>query len=242
MQAAQRRGSTEELSVLIAQYSLLVRRQASLRDVFQVRMYHTQLPTGAELVCGEVSVQYEQATVRVYVSYLLNTLQSTRHTAHVIYQGSLRTPSRSGKAVTRMKLELVVAIAWHLTVAFMQRQEQRLALLMPAFDEEVRSLAGQISESRLRVGIPDQDVFGGTGFSMRKLQLQTRDAAVSVQEGVDFFVLGVRMLFTDCGYSGRLFGRATFGATLKAREVSVCTLLPRGFVAVRCFCMCEWCG
>lgn len=36
MQAAARRGSTEELSVLIAQYSLLVRRQASLRDVFQV--------------------------------------------------------------------------------------------------------------------------------------------------------------------------------------------------------------
>lgn len=37
MQAAQRRGSTEELSVLIAQYSMVVRRQAALRDVFQVR-------------------------------------------------------------------------------------------------------------------------------------------------------------------------------------------------------------
>ena len=43
MQAAQRRGSTEELSVLIAQYSLLVRRQASLRDVFQVRKTNNAL-------------------------------------------------------------------------------------------------------------------------------------------------------------------------------------------------------
>ena len=102
-----------------------------------------------------------------------------------------------------------------------QRQEQSLALLMPAFDEEVRALAGQISESRLRVGIPDQDVFGGSGFSMRKLQLQIRDASVSVRDGVDFFVLGVRMLVTDVGYSGRLFGRATIGVTLKSREVSV---------------------
>jgi len=32
-----RRGSTEELSVFLAQFSLLVRRQAALRDVFQVR-------------------------------------------------------------------------------------------------------------------------------------------------------------------------------------------------------------
>lgn len=32
-----RRGSTEELSVLLAQFALLMRRQAALRDVFQVR-------------------------------------------------------------------------------------------------------------------------------------------------------------------------------------------------------------
>jgi hypothetical protein len=102
-----------------------------------------------------------------------------------------------------------------------QRQEQRLALLMPAFDEEVRALAGQISETRLRVGIPDQDVFGGSGFSMRKLQMQLREGAVTAREGVDFFALGVRMLFSDVGYSGRLFGRASLGTTLKPREVSV---------------------
>lgn len=32
-----RRGSTEELSVFLAQFALLMRRQAALRDVFQVR-------------------------------------------------------------------------------------------------------------------------------------------------------------------------------------------------------------
>jgi 8-oxo-dGTP pyrophosphatase MutT (NUDIX family) len=36
-QLAPRRGSTEELSVLLAQYALLARRQAALREVMKVR-------------------------------------------------------------------------------------------------------------------------------------------------------------------------------------------------------------
>ena len=36
-QLAPRRGSTEELSLLLAQYALLTRRQAALRDVLSVR-------------------------------------------------------------------------------------------------------------------------------------------------------------------------------------------------------------
>jgi hypothetical protein len=104
----------------------------------------------------------------------------------------------------------------------LQRQEQRLALLMPAFDDEVRALAEEISEARLRLGIPNQDVFGGSGMSVRKLQLQLRDGAVTVREGVGFFALGVRMLVSDVVYTGRLFARASLGNTLKPREVSVC--------------------
>ena len=33
-----RRGSTEELTLFLAQFALLMRRQAALRDVFQVRL------------------------------------------------------------------------------------------------------------------------------------------------------------------------------------------------------------
>lgn len=93
---------------------------------------------------------------------------------------------------------------------------------MPAFDDEVRGLAAEISEARLRLGIPDQDVFGSGGlFSVRTLQLQLRDAVSTVQEGIDFFSLGVRMLASDVVYSGQVFTRASLGNTLKPREVSV---------------------
>lgn len=104
----------------------------------------------------------------------------------------------------------------------MQRQQARPSLLMPAFDDEVRDLAAEISEARVRLGIPDQDVFGGGGlFSLRTLQLQLREAGTTVQEGLGFFSLGVRMLASDAVYSGQLFTRALVGNTLRAREVSV---------------------
>jgi hypothetical protein len=108
-------------------------------------------------------------------------------------------------------------------VSAMQRQE-KLALLMPAFDDELKALAEEISETRFRLGIPDTDVFGGSGFTMRKLQLQLRQGLSTVQEGIDFFTLGLRMLGSDIGYSSSLFGRASLGNTLKPREVSVCVL------------------
>lgn len=93
---------------------------------------------------------------------------------------------------------------------------------MPAFDDEVRGLAAEISEARVRLGIPDQDVFGSGGlFSVRTLQLQLRDAVSTVQEGIGFFSLGVRMLASDVYYSGQVFTRASLGNTLKPREVSV---------------------
>jgi hypothetical protein len=107
--------------------------------------------------------------------------------------------------------------------ACLQRQEKE-ALLLPVFDIELRSLSEEMTEARMRLGIPDQAVFGTSGFSVRKLQLQVRDGALTVKEGIDFFSLGLRMLGSDIGYSGSLFGRASLGNTLKPREVSVCCL------------------
>lgn len=119
----------------------------------------------------------------------------------------------------------------------MQRQE-KLALLMPAFDDELKALAEEISETRFRLGIPDTDVFGGSGFTMRKMQLQLRQGLSTVQEGIDFFTLGLRMLGSDIGYSSSLFGRASLGNTLKPREVSVraqCGCMPSGVARVCCY-------
>ena len=103
----------------------------------------------------------------------------------------------------------------------MQRQADKPALLMSAFDDELRSLSDEIGETRLRLGVPDTAIFGGSGFTLRKLQLQLKEGLSTVQEGVEFFSLGLRMLGSDVGYSGQLFGRASLGNTLKPREVSV---------------------
>jgi hypothetical protein len=105
-------------------------------------------------------------------------------------------------------------------LAGVQRKEKE-ALLLPVFDTELRSLSEEMIEARLRLGIPDTAVFGASGFSMRKLQLQVKDGTETVKEGVNFFSLGLRMLGSDIGYAGSLFGRASLGNTLKPREVSV---------------------
>ena len=111
------------------------------------------------------------------------------------------------------------------TVRLPVQRQEKLALLMPAFDDELRALAEEIAEARIRLGIPDQAVYGGSGFTVRKLQLQLRDGWGTVQEGAAFFTLGLRMLASDVGYAGSLFGRAALGNTLKPREVSVRRLL-----------------
>lgn len=96
-------------------------------------------------------------------------------------------------------------------------------MLMPAFDNELRALAEEIGDARVRLGVPDQAVFGGSGWSLRKVQLQARENVATIKEGVDFFALGLRVLASDVGYAGSLFGRASLGNTLKPREVSVRT-------------------
>jgi len=87
-------------------------------------------------------------------------------------------------------------------------------------EELLEKLAGEIPDMRMRVGVMDQVVFGGPGFSVTRLQLQGADALDKVREAVDFMVCGVRLLGSDLNNAGRLFMRAALGGTLKPREVS----------------------
>ena len=72
---------------------------------------------------------------------------------------------------------------------------------------------------RARVGVPDQLVYGGQGFTLTKLQLQARESADKVGEAVGFLLRGCRLLGSDVSNAGRLFTKAALGGTLKAREV-----------------------
>jgi len=87
-------------------------------------------------------------------------------------------------------------------------------------DVELATLATEIPDLRMRLGIGDEIVFGGSGFSFNKLQFQTRQAINTVKEGVLFGGRGVRLLGGDVGAAVRLFWRALLGGTLKPREVA----------------------
>jgi hypothetical protein len=62
--------------------------------------------------------------------------------------------------------------------------------------------------------------FGSSGFSINKLQFQTRQAINTIKEGVLFGSRGVRLLAGDVAAAGRLFWRALLGGVLKPREVA----------------------
>lgn len=93
--------------------------------------------------------------------------------------------------------------------------------LTPALDEDMKDLAAAIPDMRVRLGIPDQSVFGGSGLSVRKAQMAVKDATTKLREGADFFAVGIKLLGSDVGYAGKLFARAALFNTLKPREVSV---------------------
>lgn len=87
-------------------------------------------------------------------------------------------------------------------------------------DYELAKLATEIPDLRTRLGIGDDIVFGSSGFSLNKLQFQTRQAINTVKEGVLFGSRGVRLLGSDVAAAGRLFWRALLGGVLKPREVA----------------------
>jgi hypothetical protein len=86
-------------------------------------------------------------------------------------------------------------------------------------EAELARLATDIPDMRMRLGLGDTEVFGGSGFSVVKLQLQVKTTTGKVREGVAFGVRGVRLLASDIGSAGGLFWRAVRGGTLKPREV-----------------------
>jgi len=87
-------------------------------------------------------------------------------------------------------------------------------------DYELAKLATEIPDLRTRLGIGDDIVFGSSGFSLNKLQFQTRQAVNTVKEGILFGSRGVRLLASDVAAAGRLFWRALLGGVLKPREVA----------------------
>lgn len=87
-------------------------------------------------------------------------------------------------------------------------------------DADIAALATEIPDLRLRLGVGDTTVFGGSGFSLGKMQMQMRQAVSTITEAVNFGTRGVRLLGSDAGAAGRLFWRALLGGTLKPREVA----------------------
>lgn len=57
----------------------------------------------------------------------------------------------------------------------------------------------------------DAEVFGGSGWSIVKLQLQVKEARAKLVEGVLFGARGIRLLSSDVATSIRLFWRAVIG-------------------------------
>jgi hypothetical protein len=87
-------------------------------------------------------------------------------------------------------------------------------------DGALAALATEIPDLRARLGLGDAAVFGGAGWSLGKLQMQLRQSAGKVGDGVMFGVRGVRLLAADVGAAGGLFWRALAGGTLRPREVA----------------------
>ena len=46
-----------------------------------------------------------------------------------------------------------------------------------------------------------------------------RRSVIGVEEGIEFYARGTRMLVEDLGYCGKLVGKAVMGTTLRPREV-----------------------
>jgi len=88
-------------------------------------------------------------------------------------------------------------------------------------DEVLAQLAEDIPDMKSRLGIQD----GGDSPALT-LEIQTErfkasvnDAGSKLKEGAVFLFRGFKLLFSDLGATGRLFGVALLGTSLKPREV-----------------------
>ena len=87
-------------------------------------------------------------------------------------------------------------------------------------DEDLTELATDIPDLKARLGIADD------GLASMSLELMSERAKNTVDEswgklteGAEFMARGVKMLGGDIVSSGRFFGRAVMGSTLRPREV-----------------------
>lgn len=78
-------------------------------------------------------------------------------------------------------------------------------------EDVLEKLALEIPDMRIRVGVMDQVVYGGSGFSLARLQLQVQESLEKVREAIEFLVRGVRLLGSDVANSTRVFTRAALG-------------------------------
>jgi hypothetical protein len=92
-------------------------------------------------------------------------------------------------------------------------------------DDVLEKLAVDVPDLRIRVGVNDQVVFGGSGFSTTRLQLQMKESVDKVLEAINFLLRGVRLLGSDVSNAGRLFGKAALGGWLGG--VALCLLVLR---------------
>jgi hypothetical protein len=95
---------------------------------------------------------------------------------------------------------------------------------------DLEVLSREIPDLRSRLGIGDGLVFGGGGFSLRRIRMAFTESLAKITEGVVFLVTGLRMLGADAKSSAMIFLRAAQGGTLKPREVQALRRLVRDFL------------
>lgn len=74
------------------------------------------------------------------------------------------------------------------------------------------------------MGFRDQAVYGGSGFSLTRLQLQVQESLDKVREAIEFLVRGVRLLGSDVANSTRVFTRAALGQAFHVIHVTVLSI------------------
>ena len=98
-----------------------------------------------------------------------------------------------------------------------------LVLNMPMLGDEDKVLAElvvDIPDLRTRLGITDKEVVNLSLDARLQNVAQTIDESTTkVKDGFFFMGRGVKLLVTDLGNCGSLFGRALLGSTLQPREV-----------------------
>lgn len=83
---------------------------------------------------------------------------------------------------------------------------------LPSEDVDLRVLSREIPDLRSRLGIGDGLVFGGGGFSIRRIQMTATESVAKIAEGLAFLVTGFRVLGSDLSYAFQIFLRAARGA------------------------------